>query len=364
MRLSGPSGTASFALSVLASGGTGVGLTAQEGLEGTISLALTADRHGFHRFWMSEHHGMGATSVSSPPLMIARLIAETKRIRLGAGGVMLPNHSSLLVAEQFGMLEALAPGRIDLGLGRAPGTDGATAAALRRGAYANDGFPQQVLELLGFLGDDFPSGHPYRQVHAVPGPWQAKENRVAAPPSLPQVWVLGSSPYSAQLAGQLGRPYAFALQFGDADVDTAMRLYRESFQPSDVLSEPHTLVSVPVAISNDSDEARRQAGTSAMAMLRMFKGEGYLLLPPDEVEAYQATVQERHIIDAYTDRSFHGTPETVGARIEALQERTGVDEVMLVIGGHSTSLDQEGISLIADHYSMPRLETSLAATEK
>jgi luciferase family oxidoreductase group 1 len=237
----------------------------------------------------------------------------------------------------------------------------ATAAALRRGADANDGFPQQVLELLAFLGDDFPTGHPYQQVHAVPGPWQAKENRVSTPPTAPEIWVLGSSPYSARLAGQLGRPYAFALQFGDADVDTAMRLYRESFRPSDVLAEPHNLISVPVVIGEDPVEARRQAATSAMAMLRMFKGQGYLLLPADEVAAYRPTVQERHIIDAYTDRSFHGTPATVADRLEALQARTGVDEVMLVIGGHSTFLDLQGISLIADHYAMPRLGTLLPA---
>lgn len=362
MKFGRPTGTAPFTLSVLSAGGTGVGMTAEEGLAGTIELARTADRYGYHRFWMSEHHAMGATSVSSPPLMVARLIAETTRIRLGAGGVMLPNHAPLLIAEQFGMLEALAPGRIDLGLGRAPGTDGATAAALRRGADANDGFPQQVLELLGFLGDKFPAGHPYRQVHAVPGPWQARENRVPAPSTAPEVWVLGSSPYSAQLAGQLGRPYAFALQFGEADIDTAMRLYRESFQPSDVLAEPHTLVSVPVAISDDLAEAKRQAATSAMAMLRMFKSEGYLLLPPGEVDAYPATLQERQVIDAYTSRSFHGTAANVADRLEALHERTGVDEVMLVVGGHSTTLDQRGITLIADHYELPHLNTPLPAT--
>lgn len=347
-------GTAPFALSVLATGGTGVGTTAEEGLAGTVSLARTADRRGFHRFWMSEHHAMGATSVSSPPLMVARLIAETVRIRLGAGGVMLPNHAPLLIAEQFGMLDAMAPGRIDLGLGRAPGTDGATAEALRRGADANDGFPQQVLELLGFLGDVFPPGHPYRNVHAVPGPWQAAQNRVPADPTAPEIWVLGSSPYSAQLAAQLGRPYAFALQFGDADIDTALRIYRETFQPSDVLAEPHTLVSVPVAVSDDRVEAERQAATSAMAMLRMFKREGYLLLPPDEVEAYPATTQERHILDVYTGRSFHGTPATVADRLEALHQRTGVDEVMLVVGGHSAALDERGIELLADHYELPR----------
>ncbi|MET3937129.1 LLM class flavin-dependent oxidoreductase [Arthrobacter sp. OAP107] len=361
MHFGRPSGTAPFKLSVLSAGGTGVGMTAGEGLAGTISLARTADRRGYHRFWMSEHHGMGATSVSSPSLMVARLTAETARIRLGAGGVMLPNHSPLLIAEQFGMLEALAPGRIDLGLGRAPGTDAATAAALRQGADANDGFPQQVLELLGFLGDQFPSGHPYRHVHAVPGPWQAKENRVPAASTVPDVWVLGSSPYSAQLAGHLGRPYAFALQFGDADIDTALRVYRENFQPSDVLAKPHTLVSVPAAISDDPAEAKRQAATSAMAMLRMFKSEGYLLLPPDEVEAYQATMQERQILDAYTNRSFHGTAATVADRLEALHERTGVDEVMLVVGGHSATLDQRGITLIADHYALPCLEAPLSA---
>jgi luciferase family oxidoreductase group 1 len=361
MHFDQPSGAAPFTLSVLSAGGTGVGVTAEEGLAATMSLARTADQNGYHRFWMSEHHAMGATSVPSPALMAARLIAETSRIRLGAGGVMLPNHAPLLIAEQFGMLDALAPGRIDLGLGRAPGTDAATAAALRRGADANDGFPQQVLELLGFLADDFPAGHPYRRVHAVPGPWQAKENRVPASSTAPEVWMLGSSPYSAQLAAQLGRPYAFALQFGDADIDTALRLYRENFQPSAVLAEPHTLVSVPVAISDDAAEAQRQAATSAMAMLRMFKGEGYLLLPPDEVAAYPATIQERQVIDAYTSRTFHGTAATVAGRLEALHERTGVDEVMLVVGGHSASLDERGITLLADHYALPGVEAPLPA---
>lgn len=346
-------GTAPFALSVLSAGGTGVGTTAQEGLAATISLAQTADRLGYHRFWMSEHHGMGATSVSSPPLMIARLIAETTRIRLGAGGVMLPNHAPLLIAEQFGMLNALAPDRIDMGLGRAPGTDGKTAGALRRGTNANDGFSQQVLELLGFLDDTFPTGHPFDDVHAVPGPWQAQQNRVPKPSTAPETWILGSSPYSAQLAGQLGLPYAFALQFGDADVDTALRIYRESFRPSEVLAEPHTLLSVPVAISDDPAEAKRQASTSAMAMLRMFKGEGYLLLPPDEVAAYSATTHEQHILNSYIDRSFHGTPAKVAQRIEALHTRTGVDEIMLVLGGHSASQDQHGLTLMAEHYELP-----------
>ncbi|WP_309082342.1 LLM class flavin-dependent oxidoreductase [Zhihengliuella sp.] len=348
------SGSAPFALSVLAAGGTGVGATASQGLTNTISLARAADARGYHRFWMSEHHAMAATSVSSPALMVARLIPETARIRLGAGGVMLPNHAPLLVSEQFGMLEALAPGRIDLGLGRAPGTDGATAAALRRGADANEGFAQQVLDLLGFLRGEFPPGHAYQNVHAVPGPWQAEQNRVTDAAMGPEPWILGSSLYSARLAAQLGRPYAFALQFGDADVDTALRLYREAFQPSEALAEPRTLISVPAAISDDAAAAGRQAATSAMAMLRMFKREGCLLLPPEEVEAYKATAQERQILDAYTARTFHGAPATVAARLEALQARTGADELMLVVGRHSAALDERGIGLIADHYGLPR----------
>jgi luciferase family oxidoreductase group 1 len=339
---------------VLAGGSTGIGATVEQGLTDTIALARTADRRGFHRFWMSEHHAMPGLAVASPPLMVARLIAETTRIRLGAGGVMLPNHAPLVIAEQFGMLAALAPDRIDLGLGRAPGTDGATAQALRRGADANDRFPQQVLELLGFLADDFPAGHPYSAVHAVPGPWQAAQNRVPVEQHGPEVWILGSSPYSAQLAAQLGRPYAFALQFGDADIDTAMRIYREQFQPSDVLSEPYTLASVPVAISDDRGEAQRQAAGSAMAMLRMFKRQPYQFLPPEEVEAFPATAQERQILDAYTHRTLHGAPAAVASRLEALHERTGVDEMMLVGGGHSAAVDQRGIELLADHYDLPR----------
>ncbi|MGJ9403317.1 LLM class flavin-dependent oxidoreductase [Arthrobacter sp. KK5.5] len=353
MPATSPSATAPFALSVLANGSTGVGVTAADGLARTVALARTADRRRYHRFWMSEHHAMAATAVSSPQLMVARLIGETSGIRLGAGGIMLPNHAPLVIADQFGMLDALAPGRIDLGVGRAPGTDPATAAALRRGTEANDRFPQQVVELLGFLGDDFPQGHPYRDVHAVPGPWQAAENRVPARSTGPEVWVLGSSPYSALLAAELGRPYAFALQFGDADIDTALRLYRENFRPSDVLAAPHTLVSIPVAIDDDPGEAKRQAATSAMAMLRMFQRKGYLLLPPDEVAAYPADVQERQVIDTYTNRSFHGTPAAVADRLEALHERTGADEVMLVVGGHSAARDERGIELIADHYALP-----------
>lgn len=346
------SGTAPFALSVLDNAHTAVGQDIIEAFDGVIGLAKRAENRGYHRFWMSEHHAMPGAATSSPQLMLARLTAETTSIRLGAGGIMLPNHAPLIIAEQFGMLEALAPGRIDLGLGRAPGTDPGTAAALRRGHDANENFPAQVDELMRFLADDFPAGHPYENVHAVPGPWQNKENRVPAGEIGPQTWILGSSPYSAQLAAALGLPYAFALQFGDADVETAIRIYRENFQPSKALAEPYTLISIGVAAHDDAEEARKQARTAAMAMLRMFKRQSYSLLPPDEVDSYPATLQEQQILDLYTRRFLNGTAPQVAASLEQLHERTSVDEIMLVTMGGSRQTHASTIDLIADHYEM------------
>lgn len=352
MGLASPSGSAPFALSVLDNAGTAVGQTVGDALSQVIARVQLADRRGYHRFWMSEHHAMPGAAASSPQLMLARLTGETQRIRLGAGGVMLPNHSPLVVAEDFGMLDALAPGRIDLGLGRAPGTDLQTANALRRHRDANDGFPEQVQELLGFMGHDFPEGHPYSDVHAVPGPWQADENGVPRPETSPEVWILGSSPYSARLAGQLGRPYAFALQFGDADVTSAMQLYRDSFRPSAILSEPHTLVSVGVVADDDPEEAFGQASSAAMAMLRMFTRQPYSLLSPEEVRAAPLGLQEKEVLDLYTRVYRNGTPAQVAEALERLHDRTQVDEVMLVTMGHSRESQARTIDLMADHYGM------------
>lgn len=341
-------GTAPFALSVLDGGLTGIGHSAQESLDEVIRTARLADRRGYRRFWMSEHHAMPGASIASPPLMIARLIGETRRIRLGAGGVMLPNHVPLVIAEQFGMLEALAPGRIDLGLGRAPGTDPATAAALRRPSA--DDFAAQVDELLAFLGDDFAAGHPYHGVHAVPGPWQAAQNEVPRTSEGPDAWILGSSPHSALVAARLGRPYAFALQFGSADVVNAMSLYRQRFQPSTALERPYALVSVGVVADHDEREARRQASTTAMAMMRMFQREPFAYPSPDDVEAFSASAAQRAFLDEWTDRTVHGSPAHVAAELEELQTLTGADELMLVVGSHSLTARSRTIGLLADHY--------------
>lgn len=356
------SGTAPFTLSVLDNAHTAVGQSVEEALNCVIDLARVAENRGYHRFWMSEHHAMPAAATSSPQLMLARLTAETSKIRLGAGGIMLPNHAPLIIAEQFGMLDALAPGRIDLGLGRAPGTDIPTASALRRHHAANDSFPQQVDELLGFLADEFPEGHPYRNVHAVPGPWQAEQNRVTPPATSPETWILGSSPFSARLAAQLGRPYAFALQFGDADVSTAFRLYRENFRPSEHLKEPHTLVSIGVVAHEDPAEARRQARSAAMAMLRMFRRESYALLPPEEVDAYPAAPQEKEILELYTRRFVNGTGADVAAALDRLHDQTAADEVMLVTMGASRDVHARTIELVANHYGMPAAADSDSRT--
>lgn len=347
-----PSGTAPFVLSVLDNSLTGVGHRVEETFEEMIALAKLADRRGFQRFWVSEHHAMPGAAVSSPQLMVARLIGETERIRLGAGGIMLPNHVPLMVAEQFGMLDAMAPGRIDLGLGRAPGTDAATAAALRRNASGNEQFPDQIAELLGFLGNDFPQGHPYANVPAVPGPWQAEQNRVPRPNTTADIWILGSSVYSAQVAARLGRPYAFALQFGSADVLNAMRIYRENFRPSQYLAEPYSLVSIGAVADEDPAEARRQASSTAMAMLRMFQRKPFALFPPEEVAAYQGTAQERAVIEEYTERTPHGTAADVAAALEELHQETGVDEIMLVVQGYSRHSLARTVELLADHYGM------------
>ena len=207
-------------------------------------------------------------------------------------------------------------------------------------------------KLLGFLADDFPAGHPYHDVHAVPGLWQADMNRVPRPTTAPQAWILGSSPYSARLAAHLGRPYAFALQFGDADIETALRIYRQEFRPSPALEQPHTLVSVGVVAHDQVDEAERQARIAAMAMLRMFRRESYSLLPAEEVLAFEGTVREQQILDLYSRLFRNGTGADVADALEQLHERVRMDEVMLVTMGSSRDVHARTIELVADHYSM------------
>lgn len=187
----------------------------------------------------------------------------------------------------------------------------------------------------------------------MPGPWQAEQNRVSPSKTAANVWILGSSTYSAHLAAQLGRPYAFALQFGSADVLNAMRIYRENFRPSKILAKPYSLVSIGAIADEDPVEARCQSTSSAMAMLRMFQRKPFALLPPDEVAAFQGNTQGHQIIEQYTDQTLHGTATEVAKSLESLQEQTGVDEVLLVVQGYSRRAQSRTVELIADHYGMP-----------
>jgi luciferase family oxidoreductase group 1 len=296
------------------------GVTPGEALHRSAALAHRAEELGYHRYWVAEHHSMPGIASSSPAVLLAHLATVTERMRLGSGGVMLPNHSPLVVAEQFGMLESLHPGRIDLGLGRAPGTDQLTARALRRTAQLTDGedFPQQLAELIAFLEGSFPDDHPYAKVLAVPHA-----------PTMPAVWLLGSSGYSAQLAGMLGLPFSFAHHFSAGNTEPALELYRRSFRPSDTLEEPYAMLGVSVVCADTDDHARWLAGPQALAMLRLRTGRPGPSPTPEEAAEYQYTPAEKEFVRSLTASNIVGSPATVRAALVELAERTGVQELMI-----------------------------------
>ncbi|WP_180357457.1 LLM class flavin-dependent oxidoreductase [Streptomyces sp. TLI_146] len=342
-------GSAPVPLSVLDLVTVGSGYTATRALRTSVEIARLAERRGFTRHWVAEHHSMPGVASSSPAVILAHLAAHTERIRLGSGGVMLPNHAPLVIAEQFGTLEALAPGRVDLGLGRAPGTDGATAAALRRTDHLNEGadeFPQQLAELTRFLDDDFPDGHPYAKIHAVPGPVQGPTGR-------PPIWLLGSSGFSARLAGVLGLPFAFAHHFSAANTVPALDLYRESFRPSAVLDRPYALIGVSALAADSEEEARRQTLTNALSMVRLRTGRPGLVPTPEEAAAYSFSPLEREFVDGWLANVVSGTAEEVRDGLDALQKRTGADELMLTANAHGPEVRVRSYELIADVYGAP-----------
>ncbi|MER6910662.1 LLM class flavin-dependent oxidoreductase [Streptomyces sp. NPDC000594] len=352
-------GRAPVPLSVLDLATVGEGTTARDALLTGVRIARLAESRGFHRFWVAEHHSMPGVASSSPAVILARLTAHTRTIRLGSGGVMLPNHAPLVVAEQFGTLEALAPGRIDLGLGRAPGTDGATAAALRRTDRLREGaedFPRQLAELIRFLDDDLPEGHPLARVRAVPGPVQGAASR-------PPVWLLGSSGFSARLAGALGLPFAYAHHFSARGTVPALDLYRESFRPSAVLDTPYALIGVSALAADDEREARDQVLTGALSMLRLRTGRPGLIPTPEEARGYPYTGAEREFIDDWLGNVVQGTPDAVRAGLDGLRARTGADELMITSNVHGAGARLRSYELIADAYDLPREEASAVVYE-
>ncbi|WNI15672.1 LLM class flavin-dependent oxidoreductase [Actinacidiphila sp. ITFR-21] len=350
-------GSAPVPLSVLDLATVGEGLTAGDSLRNSVEIAKVAETRGYHRMWVAEHHSMPGVASSSPAVILAHLAAYTRILRLGSGGVMLPNHAPLVIAEQFGTLEALAPGRIDLGLGRAPGTDGATAAALRRTdslREAGDEFPRQLAELTRFLDDDFPDGHPYTRIHAIPGPVQGSAEGGVQSAGRPSVWLLGSSGFSARLAGALGLPFSFAHHFSSANTIPALALYRESFRPSEVLDRPYASIGVGALAAEDPAEARRQVLSGALGMLRLRTGRPGLLPTPQEAEAYAFSQAELDFVDSWVGDVVHGDPETVRTGLDELVARTGADELVITANTHTPAARLRSYELIADVYGFPK----------
>ena len=296
------------------------GGNAGDALRATIDLARHAERLGFLRFWVAEHHNMPGIASSAPPVLIGHLADATTTMRIGSGGVMLPNHVSLVVAEQFGMLEALHPGRIDLGIGRAPGTDQVTAAALRRSpeGLSADDFPDQLMDLLGFFTGRWPEGHPFAQITAVPG----RGNQ-------PDMWLLGSSGYSAQVAGLLGFPFAFAHHFSAVNTLPALALYREHFRPSEALERPYAMVAAAVICAETDERARFLAGSGALSFLRLRSGRPGPMPSPEEAAAHPYTELERTFVEDRLASQIIGSPETVQRGIAELVDATRADELMI-----------------------------------
>ncbi len=313
-------------LSVLDLASVYEGMSHSEAIAQTIATAQEAERLGYSRFWVAEHHGMPAVASSSPAVLIGGIAAATSTIRVGSGGVMLPNHSSLVIAEQFGTLVAMYGDRIDLGLGRAPGTDGLTASVLRRAATETEAdFPNQVIELLAWFGTIPPLDNGIgSRVVAIPGLGDA-----------PEMWLLGSSDFSARLAGLMGLPFAFAHHFaGGANTSVAFEIYRDNFTPSVVLREPHSMVAVAALVADDAAEAHRLALPNGLMFLRMRQGGRPSRIPTlAEAEAYPWSTQELEWVGERNSHQAVGDVDHARQRIADLAAATGADEVIVVPQG-------------------------------
>jgi luciferase family oxidoreductase group 1 len=309
-----------FGLSVLDVSPVSSGSNSAQALRNTLELARLADRLGYERYWLAEHHNLPTIASSAPEIMIGHVANVTERIRVGAGGIMLPNHAPLKVAETFRVLEALHPKRIDLGIGRAPGTDPVTATALRRSqdGLGADDFPERFGELLAFSGGGFPKDHPFRSVVAMPSDIK-----------LPPIWLLGSSGYSATAAGKMGLGYAFASHFSPADPAPAMRAYRENFESSKDFVHASAILAVAVICGETGEHAQRLASSMELAWVRMRSGKPGPLPSPEEAMGFPYTPAERRLADAYRSMQVVGDPSTVSTRIEELAERTLAEEVMV-----------------------------------
>ena len=290
------------------------GKTASDALANTVALARAAETYGYYRYWLAEHHNMPGIASAATSIVISQVASATKSMRVGAGGIMLPNHAPLVIAEQFGTLATLHPNRIDLGLGRAPGTDMATARALRRHMASDDSFPNDVLELMGYLGDHKDPKH----VKAIPG------HGTNVP-----IWILGSSLYGAQLAAHLGLPYAFASHFAPAMLEQAISIYRETFRSSEILEKPYVMIGAGVCAAETDEEATFLRSSQVQAFARLRSGTpGKLPAPVMELDS----VVPRHIqaqVEQALACSATGSVKTVRKKLEALIDQYKPDELMV-----------------------------------
>jgi luciferase family oxidoreductase group 1 len=291
-----------------------LGDTPADALRLTLDLAQHAERWGYRRFWMAEHHNMTGIASAATAVVIGYVAGGTRTIRVGSGGVMLPNHSPLVIAEQFGTLESLYPGRIDLGLGRAPGSDQLTMMAMRRDASSAERFPEDIQELRAFLGPVQPG----QRIRAVPG----------AGLEVP-LWILGSSLYGAQVAAHFGLPYAFASHFAPDSLDDALRVYRDRFKPSKQLDQPYAMPCVNVVAADTDEEARRLFTSLQQRFTDMVRNARGLLSPPiDDIETYWTPAEKAHAMRMLTC-SFVGSPETIRRELDRFIDRTRADELMV-----------------------------------
>ena len=318
-------------------------------LRNSIDLARHVDGLGYLRYWLAEHHNLSSVASPAPDIMIGQIAAVTSHIRVGSGGVMLPNHAPLMVAERFKMLEALFPGRIDLGLGRAPGTDGATAYALRSRLDRREGddFLERLHELTLWETRDFPENHPYNKVVAMP-------DDVPLPP----LWLLGSSDYSSELAAQVGMGFAFAHHFASYDAVAALTNYHHRFKPSGWRQTPHGILAV-AAIAADTDaEAERLASSMELNRLRRDRGEYWPLPSVEEALAYPYTDAERASIARNRSRLFAGTPATIMSKLQPMIEESKADELMVITAVYDHEARKKSYSLLAAAFGLSRKEAA------
>lgn len=330
-------------LSVLDQSPASQGCTQDVAIRESIALAQRCDALGYHRYWVSEHHNSASIVGTAPEILMAAVAATTRRIRVGSAGVMLPHYSALKVAEQFRVLEAIAPGRIDLGVGRAPGSDRLTAHALNPHANAADEFPQQVHELQSWVaGTSLAQDHPYRSIAAHP-----------TGPTSPELWILGSSDYGAQLAAHFGLPYAFAYFFSDGQgVDEALALYRRKYRPSARYSAPIATICVWALAADTEAEARRLLTTREYWRVDFEKGLRNPLVSPEHAAAHPYTESERARIDALRRKAFVGTAEAVAASLTALAQRLDLEEIVINTWTHDPTARRHSYELLADAFGL------------